>query len=903
VGKPNLLLVDGDPRNLRVLEVSLRKAGYVVTTATNGVDALEKVETVKPDLIISDTTLPEMDGFSFCERLKEDSRWTSIPFIFLTNQRSIEDKIHGLELGVEEYLTKPIFVKEIVIRIKMLLEKRQRESLAKRDVRTTFSGDLADMAVVDLIQTLELGRKSGIIHFTSDHGRQGAIYFRNGDIIDAELTRLQGEAAVYRLLGWSEGNFEVEFKTIRRNDVIQRSNQALLMEGMRRVDEWGRLLEQLPPLDTVFEVDYEELADRLGEIPDEVNGILRLFDRRRTLMQVVDDSEFGDLEALDVISRLFFEGLIFDVSKGPARPRSGEWEQKEPDEEAGPKRDTLRGLPSMKERVGDAFAEALQARGVDAPTTPPGGATQVGFAPTTQKVTTGSVDEMWEEPELSATEAPPASLFEVAPEPPPSEATPPPPAPAAPEPPPAAAAPEPPPAAAAPEPPPVKAVTPPPGISSAIPSEAELPAGAAPSEAEPPAAAAPSEAEPPAAAAPSEAEPPASTAPSEAEPPASTAPSEAEPPASELTFEPEAAPPDEEAGETFQVEAHAPDEPLPLTEEAELDRWLADEGQQRPAQGDKGHVIPFPRGRQAGEPEKPAVQGIAVEHEGINEAALEAALREGKQDPNEASINTKDEEFFASDYQPDPYTDSYTDGYIEPKQPSKAKWVTLFVLLLAVVGGGMAIYHVSTSPYIGDGPKELQVDNKTIAKKPETDPTKQLAHQQEEQYLLGGKRGTPAPAASQPGPAVAARAPDAATPAPGETPAATPDAAAAPAPTAGGEGYAALVEQAKQALGKRQKGKATKLLNEAVALNPQGWEALQELALLQMEGGRMKKAFALAQQAAAANPQAPYAQLVIGASMQERGKAGDARKAYETFLQVCPDCRYANDIRGVLKSL
>jgi DNA-binding response OmpR family regulator len=164
VAKPNLLLVDGDARNLRVLEVSLRKAGYVVTTAVNGLDALEKVETAKPDLIISDTKLPEMDGFSFCQKLKQESRWSGIPFIFLTNQRSIDDKISGLELGVEEYLTKPIFVKELVIRIKMLLQKRQRESLTNRDVRTTFNGDLSDMAVVDLIQTLELGRKSGIIH-------------------------------------------------------------------------------------------------------------------------------------------------------------------------------------------------------------------------------------------------------------------------------------------------------------------------------------------------------------------------------------------------------------------------------------------------------------------------------------------------------------------------------------------------------------------------------------------------------------------------------------------------------------------------------------------------------------------------------------------------------------------
>src|SRR6185437_3687249 len=97
----------------------------------------------------------------------------------------------------------------------------------------------------------------------------------------------------------------------------------------RRVDEWGRLCEQLPPLETVFEVDYRELAERLAEIPDEINGILRLFDGRRTLMQVVDDCEFSDLEALNVISKLYFEGLVYDASSGGGPSEEAEEEAPE----------------------------------------------------------------------------------------------------------------------------------------------------------------------------------------------------------------------------------------------------------------------------------------------------------------------------------------------------------------------------------------------------------------------------------------------------------------------------------------------------------------------------------------------------------------------------------------------
>src|SRR5690606_21090316 len=108
--------------------------------------------------------------------------------------------------------------------------------------------------------------------------RQATVYFRDGVVIDAEAGRLQGEDAVYRLLTWTDGSFEVLFRPVRRRDVIQMSTQGLLMEGMRRLDEWGRLLEQLPPLNTRFQLDFEELAARLPDLPDDLNSILRLFD-------------------------------------------------------------------------------------------------------------------------------------------------------------------------------------------------------------------------------------------------------------------------------------------------------------------------------------------------------------------------------------------------------------------------------------------------------------------------------------------------------------------------------------------------------------------------------------------------------------------------------------------------
>ncbi len=312
MAKQHLLIVDSDPKSLRVLEVSLKKAGFSITRAANGVDALEKIRISAPDMIITETLMPEMDGFELIERLKEKPEWADIPVMFLTARKSIEDKIRGLEQGVEDYLTKPIFIREILARVSLVMQRRQRERLETRGSKTEFSGNLQDMGIVDLIQTIDISQKSGVISVERDAER-GEIFFKNGKVIDAETRSRRGDEAVYRMLVWSEGTFRIEFKAVNREDHITLSTQGLLMEGMRRLDEWGRLQEQLPPLTSIFDIDDELLAERLGEIPDEINSLLKHFNGERTLMEVVDLCPLGDLEALTIITKLYFEGLICDM--------------------------------------------------------------------------------------------------------------------------------------------------------------------------------------------------------------------------------------------------------------------------------------------------------------------------------------------------------------------------------------------------------------------------------------------------------------------------------------------------------------------------------------------------------------------------------------------------------------
>jgi DNA-binding response OmpR family regulator/tetratricopeptide (TPR) repeat protein len=323
MARQNLLIVDADARTRRVLEVSLRKAGYSITAAENMLQALQFLDLTDPELIVSDTRLPDGSGFEFCRIVKSHAKWGQIPFIFLTSATELEDKVHGLELGVDDYLTRPIYVKEIMVRVKMLLQRKQQERIGKKDARTKFSGQLADMAIVDLMQTIEISRKSGTIEFETDLG-PATVWFRDGRLVDAQMGRLQADAAVSRLLGLSDGRFEVEFKSISRVPTIEESTQSLLMEGMRRVDEWGRLLEGLPPLDHVLIVDTDLAAKSDGELTPKEQTILRRFNAKRTIIQAIDDSGLDDLEALEIVSELYFKGLLLEPHESSLEERSQE---------------------------------------------------------------------------------------------------------------------------------------------------------------------------------------------------------------------------------------------------------------------------------------------------------------------------------------------------------------------------------------------------------------------------------------------------------------------------------------------------------------------------------------------------------------------------------------------------
>jgi len=133
--KQKILVVDDEPEAVELVEFNLKQAGYAVATAADGADALKKARSQSPDLIVLDVMLPEMDGFEICKTLRIDPATARVPILMLTAKAAEIDRVLGLELGADDYLTKPFSPRELLLRIKKILSRGTPEEKPRDQMR------------------------------------------------------------------------------------------------------------------------------------------------------------------------------------------------------------------------------------------------------------------------------------------------------------------------------------------------------------------------------------------------------------------------------------------------------------------------------------------------------------------------------------------------------------------------------------------------------------------------------------------------------------------------------------------------------------------------------------------------------------------------------------------------
>src|SRR5260221_1588417 len=162
----SILVVDDDQRNVRLMESILRSSGYPVARAYDGEEALRLVESERPDLVLLDVMMPKMSGFEVCQRLKSRYETRLLPGIMVTALNALEDKVQALEIGAEDFLSKPINKVELLAKVRATLRvnalqdvvERQKHQLEERNQELVrmqgFKESMTQMVVHDLTNPL-----------------------------------------------------------------------------------------------------------------------------------------------------------------------------------------------------------------------------------------------------------------------------------------------------------------------------------------------------------------------------------------------------------------------------------------------------------------------------------------------------------------------------------------------------------------------------------------------------------------------------------------------------------------------------------------------------------------------------------------------------------------------------
>jgi DNA-binding response OmpR family regulator len=223
---------DSDVRDLIV--AALRGQEYEPVVASSGEEALRLLPSEHIDLVCFEVTLPGMDGFEAAEQLLANRATREIPFIFLTDRKSLHDRVRGLRIGAHAYVTKPFAFPELFATIDGILRRVQRRLAAPGVVG--LMGSLSDMGIGAVLQAIEHEQRTGLLNVTSSE-RWGRVTFCAGKIVAAEAGRAQGEEAICELVHWHEGSYAFRPQPVSPAPPIAESCTSILVRAYQQYDE------------------------------------------------------------------------------------------------------------------------------------------------------------------------------------------------------------------------------------------------------------------------------------------------------------------------------------------------------------------------------------------------------------------------------------------------------------------------------------------------------------------------------------------------------------------------------------------------------------------------------------------------------------------------------------------
>lgn len=181
--KQRIFIVDDEPKIVRILTANLKSIGYEVNGYSSGKEALAAIDLFNPDLILLDLMMPEMDGFSVLEKIR---CFSEVPVIILTARDQSEDKVQGLNMGADDYLTKPFSIDEVFARVNAVLRRTAKQALYQKPTAKIVNGAVE----LDLAQTRILV-KGQEVRFTGTEYKLFALLMQHMDKVMTHEQLLQ----------------------------------------------------------------------------------------------------------------------------------------------------------------------------------------------------------------------------------------------------------------------------------------------------------------------------------------------------------------------------------------------------------------------------------------------------------------------------------------------------------------------------------------------------------------------------------------------------------------------------------------------------------------------------------------------------------------------------------------
>jgi DNA-binding response OmpR family regulator len=232
-----VLVVDDDAHYRELAAQVMRESGFEVLTAANGIEGLSLALRHQPSLVITDVTMPGMDGWQFLRMVRARPALRRTPVIFLTQLTQDSERLRGYQLGVDDYVAKPFTGVELIARVERVLERAYAAEQAAAD---GMRGDLSKVPLASLLQLAELERRTAMLQLLRP-GESAIVHVRDGAVVRIDLAeahdRLEGMARLFHLLDWTEGRFELTTSAAAVEETLDLRTSFVLLEYARQYDE------------------------------------------------------------------------------------------------------------------------------------------------------------------------------------------------------------------------------------------------------------------------------------------------------------------------------------------------------------------------------------------------------------------------------------------------------------------------------------------------------------------------------------------------------------------------------------------------------------------------------------------------------------------------------------------